>query len=239
MTPASTGTATTAILFDVTGTLIRLHETVGETYARFGREDDVDLPAWRLDDAFKRVLRHVDPRVFPDASADEIAALEERWWAEVVRSTFLATDSTARFNDPPTFYARLYRHYAGAAAWDLVPGARALLVDLHARKLRLGIVSNFDQRLLEVLDALDITGFFEIVMIPALSRCEKPDPAIFQAALALLDLPAESVIFVGDDPEKDLAAAKRVGMSVIDVGAVDDLAALAQAIENPGDDPAS
>jgi HAD superfamily hydrolase (TIGR01509 family) len=45
----------------------------------------------------------------------------------------------------------------------------------------------------------------------------KPHPAPFRRALALLDLPAERVVHVGDRPAKDVAGAQAVGMRVIRV----------------------
>ncbi len=219
------------VLFDATGTLIHPREAIGEVYARIARDYAVDLPAWRLDDAFKRVLRHAPPRVFPDAAAADLADLEERWWYEVVRSTFLASDSTARFDDPPAFHSRLYRYYASADAWSLPPAAAEVLASLARQGLLLGVVSNFDQRLLEILEALDIARFFRTTMIPARCRSEKPDPAIFESALSDLGLEAGHVVYVGDDPEKDLAAASRVGMRVVDVGELSSFAALPLAIE--------
>ena len=170
------------VLFDATGTLIHLRESVGEVYSRIAREHGVDLPAWRLDDAFEHVLRHAEPRVFPSADAAEIAALEERWWYEVVRSTFLAADSSARFADATAFYAHLYRYYATVDAWKLVPGARTVLADLHGRELRLGVVSNFDQRLLDILEAFGISGadsrllFLERTSGPSHCRVRKSGP---------------------------------------------------------------
>ena len=41
---------------------------------------------------------------------------------------------------------------------------------------------------------------------------EKPDPAIFRAALAALGLTAQETLFVGDDPYRDIAPAAQLGM---------------------------
>jgi FMN phosphatase YigB (HAD superfamily) len=43
----------------------------------------------------------------------------------------------------------------------------------------------------------------------------KPNAQLFQAALDELGIPAGQVIYVGDDPRLDVAAARRIGMRTI------------------------
>ena len=50
------------LCFDATGTLIETAEPVGEVYRRVALQHGIDLPAWRLQDAFARVLRHAPER---------------------------------------------------------------------------------------------------------------------------------------------------------------------------------
>ena len=43
---------------------------------------------------------------------------------------------------------------------------------------------------------------------------DKPDPEIFRRALKFMNLAAGEVLHVGDDPERDWAAAEAAGLSV-------------------------
>jgi len=212
-----------AVLFDAAGTLIETAEPVGETYARFAARFGVTLPAWRLEDAFRRVLAGAPPRVFPDASRSEAERLERRWWRDRVRSVFLATDGTARFDDFDAFFDALFEHFAGSGSWRARPGAAAALDALRARGLRTGVVSNFDARLEPILAGLSLRSRLDAVVLPIDAGAAKPDPAIFVLAAATLGVPAEACLYVGDDPERDLAAARAAGLRAI---AVDDLATL-------------
>jgi putative hydrolase of the HAD superfamily len=219
------------VLFDATGTLLETRESVGAVYSRRATSHGVKLPAWRLDDAFGRVVAGAPARVFTDCHASEITEHEQQWWRAVVRSTFLAADSTVKFADFATFFSELYGYYQTRDAWALRPGVRPALADLKRRGYRTGVVSNFDQRLPIILQALRIHEFLDVVMIPARCRAEKPDPRIFEAALELLGLRAQSVVYLGDDPEKDRAAAERVGMRCIDPDALETFAELHSQIE--------
>ena len=222
-----------AVLFDATGTLIELREPVGETYARIARERGVELPAWRLDDAFARVLRRTRPLDYTELprERDAIEAEERAWWRGVVRSTFLATDSTVRFADFDGFFAATFDHYAGAGAWRLRAGAREALEQVRAAGLRAGIASNFDQRLNVLLQELEISKLFDHVTTPAACRARKPASAFFEAALAGLQVEVRETLYVGDDPAEDLEAIRALGLRVLGAQILETLNALPAYLE--------
>ena len=215
-----------AVLFDAAGTLIELREQVGDTYARVAAVHGVKLPAWRLGDAFGRVLRRAPPRAFPDAAAASIPDRERGWWRDLVRSTFLAADSTVRFDDFDAFFAELFSQYDGATLWQLRAGAAETLLALRNAEIRLGVVSNFDQRLHGILDALGIAALLETVVLPADCGCEKPDRRIFEVALDRLGCSAARTVYVGDDTEKDTNGARLAGLVAIDLADLGPLEAL-------------
>ena len=167
------------VCLDATGTLIETTAPVGEVYARLAREHGVDLPAWRLDDAFRRVLRHAPTRGLAGATPAERRAGEVEWWFERVRQTFQATDSTVRFADFRGFAQALFDVYATAACWRARPGTHALLARLAARGVDLCVISNFDHRLPEILEALDLIHFFKSIEIPSRTGHAKPERAVF------------------------------------------------------------
>ncbi len=106
----------------------------------------------------------------------------------------------ARFEDPSTF--RVY------------PGAREFLDELRRNGVRLGVISNWSERLPRVLAGLELDGYFDTVLCSAIEKLEKPDPAIFHAALERLGVPASAALHVGDHPEKD-GAASAVGIDFV------------------------
>lgn len=228
----------TAVLFDATGTLIELREPLGETYARVAREFGVDLPARRLGDAFARVFRQAPPMVFPDAAPEEVGRLEREWWRERVRGTFRAADATARFSDFEAFFERLYRGFARPEAWRRTPGSREVLLALRERGLATGLVSNFDQRLHFILEGLELASFFDVVMLPAEAGAAKPNARIFELALARLGAAPTESVYVGNDRERDVDAARAAGLRAIDTAGLATLAELPSRIEALNREPA-
>ena len=219
------------VLFDAVGTLIELREPVGDTYARVAREHGVAIAPWRLDDAFGRILRRRPAMLFPDLPQDEVAEAERAWWREVVRGTFLAADSTLRFERFDALFAELFDHYAGSAAWRLRPGSLEALSALRGRGCLLGVISNFDHRLPEVLHSLEIAGLFGSVTLPGTCRAAKPARRIFETALASLTLARDEACYVGDDATVDLEGARGAGLAAFDVTSLASLAELPAHLE--------
>lgn len=225
-----------AVVFDAAGTLIRPAEPVGETYARVARAHGVAIPAWRLDDAFRRVLAAAPPMVFPGLPPEQVAGRERAWWRDLVRAVFRAADQMQRFGDFEACFAALFAHYAEPAAWRPLPGARAALDALRSEGRRLAVASNFDGRLPRLLAGLGLDEGLEAVLLPSALGAAKPDPAFFAAVAARLAIAPAAAAYVGDDPEQDVAAARRAGFRAIDASALATLAALPghlHALEDP------
>ncbi|MGH7355728.1 MAG: HAD family hydrolase [Candidatus Rokuibacteriota bacterium] len=91
--------------------------------------------------------------------------------------------------------------------------ARAPLLTGLARRYRLGIVSNFYGNLERVCADAGIAPFFGTIVDSARVGAEKPDPRIFGAALAALDVAPADALFVGDSLPRDMAGARGVGMA--------------------------
>ena len=93
------------------------------------------------------------------------------------------------------------------AAWDR---NRPLLTRL-AERFRLGVVSNSYGNMPALLADAALAPF-ALVVDSALVGIAKPDPAIYTLAVTELDLPAATVLHVGDSWERDVAAAHAAGL---------------------------
>jgi HAD superfamily hydrolase (TIGR01549 family) len=96
-----------------------------------------------------------------------------------------------------------------------VPGLIPLLDELSSCGLPMAIVSNWPPSLPELLDHHRLTSYFDPIVYSAQDGIHKPDHRIFQKALDGLGIPAERVIFVGDNPELDISPARNMGMRTI------------------------
>jgi putative hydrolase of the HAD superfamily len=109
----------------------------------------------------------------------------------------------------------LYRSFSDPAAYKLFDDVRPALEALAARGLKLGIISNFEPWLEEVLRLEGVAHLFSVLAISGVLGVAKPQPAIFQAALEQAGVAPGAAIHVGDQPETDAAAARAVGITPV------------------------
>jgi putative hydrolase of the HAD superfamily len=88
----------------------------------------------------------------------------------------------------------------------------ALLEALEKAGIPYGIVTNGPSQQHLKIQQLGLKHRVRCLFVSAEFGCNKPDPAIFRAAAACLEVPCEQVLFVGDNPEADISGAKSVGM---------------------------
>jgi len=82
----------------------------------------------------------------------------------------------------------------------------------------LGLISNIWARspVFEAeLRRAGVIDLFDIRVWSSDHGCIKPSRRLFQQAIAHFDLPAGQMVYVGDNPKRDVAGAKGVGMSAV------------------------
>jgi len=89
---------------------------------------------------------------------------------------------------------------------------RKILETLSYAGLKLGIVSNFYGNIETLCKEFGYSPFINVIMDSKITGLSKPDPAVFQAALDRLGVPASDAAFVGDSFERDMIPAKSIGM---------------------------
>jgi putative hydrolase of the HAD superfamily len=95
----------------------------------------------------------------------------------------------------------------------LIPGATEMLETLKGA-YRLGLLSNFTHppAIREIIDSLGLTPRFDAVLISGELGYRKPHPLVFQQLLRELEVRKEQILYVGDDPEPDIAGARQAGI---------------------------
>jgi len=107
---------------------------------------------------------------------------------------------------------RLYETFTDLRNYETFPDVEPAVTALTDAGFRLGIVSNFEAWLEDLLDHLGLRDRFPVRVISGIVGVEKPDPAIFAIAVERLELPPAQVAYVGDNPEFDVEAAHRAGL---------------------------
>ena len=185
-----------AVFVDAGGTLMRLREPVGVTYARAARARGHDAEPVEIELRFRRAMQ---------ARGDQVQEGDGRaYWRPIV-SESVATDDEVLFES-------LYDYYAQPRAWWVDTDALRVLGALSRQGLRLGILSNWDTRLRALYHRFALDRLFPYLVCSAEVEVAKPDPAIFQLACRVAGVSPRDAVHVGDSPENDVAGASRAGM---------------------------
>jgi putative hydrolase of the HAD superfamily len=193
---------TQLVLFDAVGTLFGVRGSVGEIYRDFAASYGVSLPPSAINQRFGSVFVK---RLAPTRNS-------RQWWYETVQETFAGHS----FTDFDQFFAQVYDYFATGDAWFLYPETQVVLEELKNRDLTLAIVSNFDERLYSVLEALGLGGYFAEIGISTAVGHAKPSPLLFAYVLEKLKIAADQALHIGDSTE-DVIGAKAAGIKVLQV----------------------
>ena len=195
----------------------------------FGGTLDSDGVAWK-----ERVRRHYRDEGL-DMSAEQFAPLfysaDDPLIGTIGREADLGTTVAALMGNLEAGFGRRGatedRARAKRAAARFMAEAaatfernRPVLEEL-AQHYRLGIVSNFYGNLEAVCAGAGLSPYFGAMADSHCVGVEKPDPAIFQAALSPLKGSPETTLFVGDSLRRDREGARRMGMDFVWVAPVE------------------
>ncbi len=212
------------VLLDVGGTLVGPRQSFGTIYARVLGELGVERPAHVFDRSLKETMEEMERRV--PAGRDRYRQFpggEVGYWQEFAR---VAIGKAVRGGDggaPPGVdddvarqaLARLRETFRRREAWEIFADVVPALERLRDSGVRLGVVSNWDSRLPQLLRMLDLADYFETVTVSHLEGIEKPDPSIFERTLERMGADPEQALYVGDRPEIDLEGARAAGLDAV------------------------
>ena len=200
----------TTVFFDAANTLLYPFPSVGTLYAEVAARYGISTTATEVQTAF----RHAWGQIQPQAQADPVRyGVNEpdgrRFWHSLVHQTFAQISLPDNFD---TFFDELYHLFAQPDAYRLFPESLEVLQQLQQRNYRLGVISNWDNRLTRILDGLGLTSYLQHVSISAVVGWEKPHREIFQQALNAMGTAPHQALHIGDSLSEDIQGAAQAGL---------------------------
>ncbi|XP_054854176.1 haloacid dehalogenase-like hydrolase domain-containing protein 3 [Eublepharis macularius] len=197
------------LTWDVKDTLLRLRIPVGESYAAEAQAHGLQMQAEALNRAFYQAYKTQDQR-FPNYGLER-GLSSKQWWLDVVMNTFRLS-GVHEDKVLLSIAEKLYWDYCSKRNWELLPGASETLQQCQQLGIRMAVISNFDQRLPEILAQCDLQQHFEFVLSSENVGFAKPDKRIFLEALRISRVPPPLAAHVGDNYVKDYRAPREAGM---------------------------
>ena len=208
-----------AVFLDVGGTILRPSISVGSAYSSALEFTGVTLDPEDLDCAFMKEFnnRKQVARTSRGTAYGSTHEEAKTFW----HSVFMATLPSEVKAHPQVgkAFEEVYRYFGEGQAWALFPDTMPFLEELRRHQVPVIIVSNWDARLPQLLDALGITPWVQRVIGSFQVGSEKPAPEIFVAALESLKVPAsfQQVLHVGDNDAEDGEGARALGIPFVRV----------------------
>lgn len=195
-----------AVSFDLGGTLITA--SAGEVYSAVAKKFGTNLDSQDVQSSFVRTFAsHTAKR--PVETSDEA---ERKWWYEVVTETLSDFEKISNFDD---YFDELMKAFSKTGSFSVYSDVLPCLKALEKANIRRVILSNWDSRVHEIIDGLELRPYFEDVLVSSEIGYSKPNPRIFEFLLDRLGLMANEVLHVGDDLTADVMGAHEAGLEAL------------------------
>ncbi len=209
-----------AILFDMDDTLLDWSQRAEDWHEHERRH---------LERVLVYIAQHVHPVSAPEAFHAAVRHFLRQAWLEAergLRAPHLGNVIRDALEDIGVPRERINIHacldaynWQGVSGVVPFPDAGEVLPVLAARGLQIGLITNTAAPMWmrdRELDAYGLLPYFTDCRVAAADvGYIKPHPAIFEVALQRLGVAADEAIFVGDNPEADVAGAQNVGMRAV------------------------
>ena len=202
MTEGSAPPATRAVFFDVDFTLIHPGPTFqGEGYRTFCANYGID----------------VDPAAFERAVAAASSLLDARGGIYdpaifVIYTTRIIEEMGGSGPHVEQAARDIYAEWAACHHFSLYEDAPAVLRQIHAMGMKIGLISNTQRCLTSFQKHFDLEGLFTVTISSSAHGYMKPHPSIFEAALRQVGTGPAEAVMVGDSLAHDIEGARRLGM---------------------------
>jgi putative hydrolase of the HAD superfamily len=109
----------------------------------------------------------------------------------------------------------LFDVFSDSSTYRLYPDVLPAVSRLRADGYKLGLISNFEGWLEDLLIELEVGHVFDVAVISGLEGVEKPSTRIYEIALQRAGVPPSAAVHVGDSMSMDIRPAGQVGMHTV------------------------
>lgn len=210
------------VTFDITGTLLQFRKSPHEQYVAVAESYGYTIPAPLLSSSFVNEFKIMEKR-HPNYGKTTYGMTYMDWWRVLVANTFLKCDGNIPKDELLTIANELIKEFKTEKSWMVVEGTMELITKIKAAGISVGVISNFDGSLEEILRNMNLPEF-DFVLSSYACGATKPHPHIFQYASKLAgNVKPQHSLHIGDTFELDYLGAKNAGWSAVLVNPSNDL----------------
>ncbi|MDR1713553.1 MAG: HAD family hydrolase [Coriobacteriales bacterium] len=199
----------TAVTFDVGNTLLTPAVSEADVFVAAAAEVAAQLDTLQVERFMPLVYERYE----------ELYEQDDSFWADDERATAIWLEmygylcELVGLGDYASRIAPMvHKVFFRSDYWRPFDDVMPVLDELKQRGIRMGLISNWDNSLADIISGTGLSGYFGSVLSSSVVRMHKPQPGIFHLALAELGaLPAETV-HVGDHLQADVGGALASGI---------------------------
>ena len=224
------------VTFDCTGTIFTPTKPIGQIYKaalvraaaqptnQQHRPAVAALDAEAIDGAFRAAYKRVASER-PCFGAG--VCTSRRWWLDVVTASYEGAGLGAGARDALlglAFDSLFDDVFCTREGFELLPHVEAALRRLKAlrdaqpdgERMRLGVISNWDDRLPTLLDNLRVRDCFDVVLTSHAVGAEKPSSILFDRIRHMTGVPPTArAVHIGDSFSRDVLGAAGAGFEAV------------------------
>jgi putative hydrolase of the HAD superfamily len=200
------------VFFDAGETILHPHPSFPELFSKVCRRRGVEVVSGDVRDVQERLAPHlVDLGEATGVDKPSLTAEDSRrFWTYLYRRLLAELGV-----EDESLVGQLYATFSHTSSYKLFDDVLPVLEELDRRGYRLGLISNFERWLEEMLVELEVGHIFDVTVISGVEGVEKPDPAIYAVALERAGVGPRLAVHVGDSPVLDVEPASSVGMTTV------------------------
>jgi putative hydrolase of the HAD superfamily len=200
------------VFFDAGETLVHPHPSFPEVFAAVCNENNRHVSVSDIAAVQGRLAPHLvdlaEETGVENPTFSEKESVE--FWSYLYRRFLEELDI-----DDESLVAKLYERFSTTSTYRLFEDALPALREVSEAGFRMGLISNFEGWLEEMLVELEVGHLFDVKVISGVEGVEKPDPDIYRLALQRANAEASKAVHVGDSPGLDVDPSREVGMTPV------------------------
>ncbi|XP_073835285.1 rhythmically expressed gene 2 protein [Musca autumnalis] len=203
------------VTFDITDTLVRFSKPPAIQYAKTASElgvSDIDQSA--LEKCFKKEFKAMR-KLHPNWGYNTPNFTWQEWWTELVRNIFLCVKPNIEPKKLQEVAETLVRIYRTKECYSHIDGGIELVDKMRDSGKKVGVISNFDPSLRQVLKEVKLAEKFDFILTSYDVGFEKPHKEIYNACLRKCNVRSTEALHIGNMYDMDYKGARNAGWSSI------------------------
>lgn len=204
-----------AIFFDAGGTLLYIHPSVGKVYAEVSREMGVDLSDERIESRLREIWEDYAPtNAVRDGDYRASDEQDRKMWKEFLRRLYDDLDPLQDLAFD-AWFQQVFDRFGKPKTFKLYEETMDTLKRLRNDGYQVGIVSNWDSRLISICEGLGVDEHVDFILPSAVAGYRKPSSNIFEQALETAEVAPDEAMHIGDKELDDYRGSRSAGLTPV------------------------